>query len=72
MAQKYEIYHETGWDESSQSPKYERLTTAKNEQSAIEFVNDLDNIGRYGNMLIRMKSRGSTLTYNERERKWEE
>lgn len=72
MAQKYEIYHETGWDESSQSPKYERLTTVKNEQSAIEFVNDVDNIGKYGNMIIKLKAKGNIWTYNERERKWVE
>ena len=71
MAQKYEIYHETGWDESTQSPTYEKLTTVKNEQSAIDFVNDLDNIGQYGNMFIRMKSKGNILTYNEKNRSWE-
>lgn len=72
MAQKYEIYHETGWDEATQSPTYEKLTTVKNEQSAIDFVNDLDNIGQYGNMFIRMKSKGNIWTYNEKNRSWEQ
>ena len=70
MAQKYEIYHETGWDESSQSPEYERLTTVKNEQAAIAFVQDLDNIGKYGNMIIKMKNKGQMLIYEERTGKW--
>ena len=70
MAQKYEIYHETGWDEHKQEPTYEKLTTVKNEQSAIDFVNDLDNIGKYGNMIIRLKSKGNVWTFNERERTW--
>lgn len=70
MAQKYEIYHETGWDETSQSPEYERLTTVKNEQAAISFVQNLDNIGKYGNMIIKMKSKGQMLTYEERTGKW--
>ena len=71
MAKKYEIYHETGWNESEQSPEYERLTTIKNENAAIDFINDIDNIGKYGNMLIRMKSDGRMLTYNERYGSWE-
>lgn len=71
MAQKYEIYHETGWDDSDQSPTYEKLTTVKNEQSAIDFVNDIGNIGKYGNMIIRMKSKGSVWTYNEKKMVWE-
>lgn len=70
MAQKYEIYHETGWDESKQVPEYERLTTVKNEQAAISFIQDLDNIGKYGNMIIKMKSNGQMLTYNERTGGW--
>ena len=64
MAQKYEIYSETGWNESTQSPEYERLTTVKNENAAIDFVNDIDNIGKYGNMLIKMKSDGMNKTFN--------
>lgn len=71
MAQKYEIYHETGWDDSNQSPTYERLTTVKNEQSAINFVNDIENIGKYGNMIIKLKSKGNIWTYNERSESWE-
>ncbi len=70
MAQKYEIYHETGWDESSQSPIYERLTTIKNEQAAIDFVNDVDNLGKYGEMLIKLKSNGKMLVYDEKHRVW--
>lgn len=71
MAQKYEIYHETGWDDTNQSPTYEKLTTVKNEQSAIDFVNDLDNIGKYGNMIIKLKSKGQIWTFNENSQAWE-
>lgn len=71
MAQKYEIYHETGWDESTQSPEYERLTTLKNEQAAFDFINDLDNVGKYGNMIIKLKSKGNIWTFNEFNNKWE-
>lgn len=71
MAQKYEIYHETDWDEASRSPVYERLTTIKNEQAAIQFVQDLDNIGKYGNMQIRHKTGGLSQVYNERSGVWE-
>ena len=71
MAQKYEIYHETGWDEKTQSPQYEKLTTVKNEQAAFAFVNDLDNVGKYGNMLIKLKAKGETWLFNEKNRKWE-
>lgn len=70
MAQKYEIYHETGWDEKAQSPIYEKLTTVKNEQLAIDFVNNIDNIGIYGNMLIKLKSKGDIWTYNENTGGW--
>ena len=71
MAQKYEIYCETGWDESSQSPEYERISTVKNEKAAIDFATNIDNIGKYGNMIIRMKSKGNFWTYNERSGEWE-
>ena len=71
MAQKYEILQETGWNENSQSPEYERISTVKNEQAAIDFVNDLNNIGKYGDMIIRLKAKGSIWTYNERNGSWE-
>lgn len=71
MSKKYDILYESGWDESSQSPNYERLTTVKNEQAAIDFATNIDNIGKYGNMLIRMKSNGNTWTFNDRSGKWE-
>lgn len=71
MANKYDIYQETGWNESTQSPEYERISTVKNERAAIDFVSSLDNIGKYGNMLIRMKSNGNLLTYNEKNGEWE-
>ena len=59
MAKKYEILHEVGWDEISSQPEYERLTTIKNERDAVDFVNDLNNIRKYGNMIIRMKDNGN-------------
>lgn len=71
MAQKYEILHETDWDESTQSPIYERLSVVKNEQAAVDFVNDINNIGKYGNMVIRLKSSGNIMTYNDRKGIWE-
>lgn len=71
MAQKYEIFHEVGWDDSSQSPEYEKLTTLKNEQAAFAFIRDLDNVGKYGNMVVRMKHQGEFKTYNERTNTWE-
>ena len=71
MAQKYEIYHESGWDENTNSPTYEKLTTLKNEQSAMFFINDVENLGKYGNMIVKMKHNGETLTYNDESGKWE-
>lgn len=71
MAQKYDIYHESGWDEKNQAPVYEKLTTVKNEQSAFDYVNDIENLGKYGNMIIRMRAKGNVLTYNENNGKWE-
>lgn len=71
MAQKYEIYHEVGWDETKQSAVYERLTTLKNEQSAIAFINDIENIGKHGNMLIKLKAKGSVWSYNEKSESWD-
>lgn len=71
MSKKYDILCETGWNESSQSPNYERLTTVKNERAAIDFTSNLDNIGKYGNMLIRMKSNGNVWTYNDKNGEWE-
>ena len=65
MAQKYEILYESGWNDQANKPEYEKLTTMKNEQSAVEFVNDIDNVGKYGNMIIRVKAGGKTYIYNE-------
>ena len=63
MAQKYEILCETGWNDRTNEPEYEKLTTMKNEQSAVDFVNDVDNVGKYGSMIIRVKSGGKTYFY---------
>lgn len=71
MAQKYEILHEIDWDETTQSPVYERLSVVKNEQAAVDFVNNVDNIGKYGNMVIKLKSNGNTSIYNEKKGVWE-
>ena len=70
MAQKYEILHETGWNEETNEPEYERLTTFKNERAAVDFAIDLNNVRKYGNMLIRMKSNGNVWTYNENTGEW--
>ena len=70
MAQKYEIYHEVGWDESNNSPIYKRLTTLKSEQAAIGFIGDIDNVGKYGNMKLYSKVGGKVLTFDEKEEKW--
>ena len=66
MAQKYEIFHEVGWDDDLQCPTYDKLTTVKNEQAALTFVHDLDNIGKYGDMFIRMKTQGEFKYYSEK------
>lgn len=70
MAQKYEILHEVGWDDRTNTPEYDKLTTIKNEQAAINFIHDMGNIGKYGNMVIRTKSNGVTWTYNEHNHCW--
>lgn len=70
MAQKYEIYHEVDWDENNNSPVYKRLTTLKSEQAAIEFINNIDNVGKYGNMKLYSKVNGKTLIFNEKEERW--
>lgn len=71
MAQKYEILHEVGWDDRTNTPEYDKLTTIKNEQAAINFIHDMGNIGKYGNMVIRTKSNGVTWTYNEHNHCWD-
>ena len=70
MAQKYEIYHETGWDESTNTPTYKRLTVLKSEQAAIEFISDIENIGKYGNLRLCSKVNGKMLTFDEKLEKW--
>lgn len=70
MAQKYEILHEVGWDDRTNTPEYDKLTTIKNEQAAINFIHDMGNIGKYGNMVVRTKSNGVTWTYNEHNHCW--
>lgn len=71
MAQKYEVFHEIGWNERTNSAEYEKLTTMKNEKAAIAFINNLDNIGKYGNMFIEAKLGGKMYMYNERTDCWE-
>ena len=71
MAQKFEILHETGWNDRKNEPEYDRLTTIKNEQAAINFIHDIDNIGKYGNMLIRTKTNGVSTIYNDRTGSWD-
>ncbi len=71
MSNKYDIYHETGWLNSSQSPSYEKITTVKNEREAIDFATNMENISRYGDMLIRMRSNGNVWTYNDKNGEWE-
>lgn len=71
MSNKYDIYHESGWLDNNQSPSYEKITTVKNERAAIDFATNIENISRYGDMLIRMKSGGSVWTYNDRNGEWE-
>lgn len=70
MAQKYEIYYEIGWDDLSMQVKYERLTTLKNENSAIDFIRDANNVGRYGTMKIRKKTKEGTYVYDEQRSCW--
>ena len=72
MSNKYEIYRETNWVNDDQSPSYEKITTIKNERAAIEFATNIENISRYGDMIIRMKCNGSMWTYNEDSKMWEQ
>ena len=72
MPNKYDIYCESGWLNNSQSPSYEKITTVKNERAAIDFATNIENISRYGDMLIRMRSNGNTWTYNDRNGEWEQ
>lgn len=71
MAKKYEIYHEVGWDEVNCKPEYKKLTIFKSEDKAIDFANDIDNIGNYGNMIVTTKENGKEVVYNERKGTWE-
>lgn len=71
MPQKYEVYHEVGWDEKTGTAKYERLKTIKNEKEALAFANSIENIGKYGNMRIEARLGGVSYTYNEKTESWE-
>ena len=70
MKQKYDIYNEAGWDEENNSPKYKHLTTMKNERSAIDFISDYRNIGKYGNMKLCTIIGGKPMVYHEGHAKW--
>ena len=71
MAKKYEIYQEIKSDENISGVEYKRLTTVKSEQAAMAFVDDFDNIGKYGDMIIQAKVNGHTGTYKDRKWVWD-
>lgn len=72
MAQKYEIYREVGWNDRLGETEFEKLTSMKNEQAAIDFAGDINNIGKYGNMLVFKKTNGKVYFYSELTKNWEE
>ena len=72
MAQKFEIYREVGWDDRLGETEFEKLTSMKNEQAAIDFAGDINNIGKYGNMLVFKKTNGKVYCYSELTKSWEE
>ena len=72
MAQKFEIYREVGWDDRLGETEFEKLTSMKNEQAAIDFAGDINNIGKYGNMLVFKKTNGKVYFYSELTKSWEE
>lgn len=72
MAQKFEIYREVGWDDRLGETEFEKLTSMKNEQAAIDFARDINNIGKYGNMLVFKKTNGKVYFYSELTKSWEE
>ena len=72
MAQKFEIYREVGWNDRLGETEFEKLTSMKNEQAAIDFAGDINNIGKYGNMLVFKKINGKVYFYSELTKSWEE
>ena len=72
MAQKFEIYREVGWNDRLGETEFEKLTSMKNEQAAIDFAGDINNIGKYGNMLVFKKANGKVYFYSELTKSWEE
>lgn len=72
MAQKFEIYREVGWNDRLGETEFEKLTSMKNEQAAIDFAGDINNIGKYGNMLVFKKTNGKVYFYSELTKSWEE
>lgn len=71
MAKKYEIFQEIRFDDSDSVKEVKRLTTVKNEQTAIAFVEDIDNVGKYGDMFIQVKANGHTGIYKDRKWRWD-
>ena len=71
MAKKYEIFQEIRFDDSDAVKEVKRLTTVKNEQTAIAFVEDIDNVGKYGDMFIQVKANGHIGTYKDRKWRWD-
>ena len=67
---KYIIYHETGWDEDKQQMSYKQLISTKNEKEAIRFINNINNIGTHGNMIIKQKVNGEVMVYNAETDSW--
>jgi len=71
MARKYEIYQELRFEDTGAIKGYNRLTTQRNEQAAIDFVEDIENIRKYGDMIIQVKANGHIGTYSNRKWSWE-
>ena len=71
MAKKYEILQELYSEDSGASKGYKRLTTVKSEQAAISFVEDIDNIGKYGDMIVQVKANGHVGVYRDGKWQWD-
>ena len=52
MKVKYEVFKEKDYGEVYGRPGYERVCSVRGEKEAMEFINDLNNIRRYGEMLL--------------------
>lgn len=71
MKVKYEVFKEKDYGEVYGKPGYERVSSFRGEKEAMDFVSDLNNIRRYGEMLLEKRdSDGSRYFWDASERTW--